>query len=794
MNCLETSVYLIENPEQLSCKYKLYQVKGLPVDSEDYDKNIQFLVSHLTKTTNSPCVSYKTADGTFIAQLDDFPDLPESIDVVRTNVKLVRIPGLNELHFSSSDTTMIFLAQRFLQGIIQTKLYNNSALWQPGAGNTFYNKSPDQEFRQLSHEVDLFRGFTFGVVVLPNNRIGISVDVKSKYVSRTVLPTRIDRKDFKERYQGMHCIYEYGNRWYEIKISGLNDLNSDQLTIPPDDISLFDEVHRKASDFKSQNLLSLPRNCSVLIYYTSSGDPRNVPSGLCRQVFSTDYSEVSQFHSLTIKNPPVRRKEIQFVIDRNFRDFMFGINRIELAQKPLIIDEKKLPIPDLIFGKNKVLSTKNTPNAICCSVEEFPLKKKELFYSNDAGILTKKKLERQYFILPKSIANSFGRKFEEDIKREFQRLYPYLEGIYYLPTTIVYEDSVQKSVYALASAIIKAVEENDAKNGFGVVMIPDVRSKRMKKEDELANIVMRLLKERELYVSIIHSRVSTESYEYGTTDNGREDWRLVFDRRQQGKYRGYIKNVVLNKVLILNSLWPFALNTPLNADLTIGIDVKNDMAGFVVVHKNGADIAFYSSTSTQKERLEKKHVCSKLFEIISNEQKLLPSAIKNIVIQRQGRLFSCEKAGIEQAITRLKGSNVIPQESMCTSIEIKTTSRVPFRMFKVEPMTGEQKENVENPMIGTYFMLSDSEAFLATTGTPYSHFGTAKPLHVIKIEGTMPLTKLLEDVFYLANLTWTKIDDCSRLPLTIKMNDIRLREFAGEYDQDALRFGLDEEE
>jgi hypothetical protein len=43
---------------------------------------------------------------------------------------------------------------------------------------------------------------------------------------------------------------------------------------------------------------------------------------------------------------------------------MFGINRIELAQKPLIIDEKKLPIPDLIFGKNKVLSTKNTPNAI----------------------------------------------------------------------------------------------------------------------------------------------------------------------------------------------------------------------------------------------------------------------------------------------------------------------------------------------------------------------------------------------------------------------------------------------
>ena len=55
------------------------------------------------------------------------------------------------------------------------------------------------------------------------------------------------------------------------------------------------------------------------------------------------------------------------------------------------------------------------------------------------------------------------------------------------------------------------------------------------------------------------------------------------------------------------------------------------------------------------------------------------------------------------------------------------------------------------------------------------------------------IEKVLQDVFYLACLTWTKIDDCLRLPISIKMGDIRLREIAGEYDSDALRFEEDED-
>lgn len=794
MSQIETNIYLIENLGELRCKYRLYEVKGLPIDTDEYDKNIQLLVTTLTKMTRSPCVSFRAKESTLVAQLEGFPDLPESVNLVRFNAKIERLSDLHELKFDALDTLTENLVQRFLQGIIQVKLYNNPSLWQPSAGHPFYDKSPDPEFRRMSNDVDLFRGFAFRVVVLPGKRIGLCVDVRSKYVSRTALPTKIMRQEFKEKFEGMNCIYEYGNRWYEIKIAGLNNQNASQQTVPPDNISLFDDVHKKAGIFKSQNLLALPKDCSVLIYYTNSGEQRNVPSGLCRQSFGTEHPQVSQFHFKTIKKPYVRRKEIQFVVDRNFRDLTFGSVKIRLAEKPLVIGSEKFTIPDLLFGKDKILSLRNTPKAVCCSLAEFPFKKKELLYSNDAGILTKKKLDPQYIILPKSVYESFGFKVKEDIQKEFQRLFCPENEVSYMPIPIVYDDSIQKSIYTVARAIIRAVEANDAKDGFGLVMIPEIKSKRMKKEDELANIIMRELREREIYVSVIHSTVSAESHELGTLDSGRQGWKLVSDKRQQGKYKGYIKNVVLNKILILNSCWPFALKTPLNSDLVVSIDVKNRTAGFTVVHKNGSDITFYSSISEQKERLGKKHICTKVIEILKQEQDTLPSTVRSITIYRQGKLFSCEKEGIIQALDIVSESGLIPRDYQCTFVEIKSTSRVPFRLFEVEPMSGAQMEMVYNPVIGTYMLVSEKEAFVCTTGPPYEHGGTTKPLHLVKGDGLLDMQKISEDVFYLANLTWTKIDDCSRLPLIVKMNDIRLREFAGEYDRDALRFGEEEDE
>jgi|Deesub1362A_J573_1020465.scaffolds.fasta_scaffold16725_1 hypothetical protein len=278
MEFIETNIYPIKNLEELSCKYKNYQIRGLSPDSEDFYKNFQLLANRLSNITKSPCVPYTTEKGVFIAQPDGHQEPPESLDLIRTSVRIER-SGIRELDFDSLNSTDKVLALRFLQSNIQRTFYEFSNLWQPKSGYPFYNKFPDKKFS--TSEVDLYRGFSFRVVPIFDDGIGICIDVCSKYVARNPLPTKIDREAF-EKYRGMNCVYEYGNRWYEIKIEGLNDLNASELKIPPHRISLFDDVHNKAGKYKSRNLLSLPKDCSVLIYYTSNREPRNVPSGLCR--------------------------------------------------------------------------------------------------------------------------------------------------------------------------------------------------------------------------------------------------------------------------------------------------------------------------------------------------------------------------------------------------------------------------------------------------------------------------------------------------------------------------------
>ena len=789
MSRIATNIYLIENLGDLNCRYRTYRVRGIP-ESDDYHKNIQLLVDTLSRRTKSPCAVFSKDQDTFIAQPEGYTELPSSIELIRTIAKIEKLPELHDLNFDSLTPITAKLASRFLQFSLQSPLYTNPSLWQPQSGYPFYPKFSDPEFRKRSKNIDLYRGFTFRVVAFQDGRIGICVDTRSKYVDRFPLPTKISRKEFREKYKGLKCLYEYGDIWYEIKLGGYNNLNVSEVEYPKG-TSLFDHLHKVAGSRKSQNLRALPKDCSVLVYYTSLGEPRNVPSGLCRLTYGTYHPDVKPFHAMTIKPPHVRRREMQFTVNKYLRDLTFGSTSIIISDSPFVVDIKQLEIPDLEFGNNKILSVRGRRNSVMASLEEFPRKKKELLYSRDAGLFVKKPFDRQYFIMPKSIHESFGEKFIEDVKEEVQRLYHEEEEVY-PPIVIPYDDSVQKSVYNLAREIMRAVDENDAKDGFGVVMIPRLPYK-AREEDQLANLLMRKLRKKGVYVSVIHTEDPEESYEYTTLENGDEGWKLVSDRKQKGKFKGYIRNVVLNKILITNNVWPFVLKTPLNADLTIGIDVKNNTVGFTLIYKSGAEIRFVSSQSDQKEQLGRKHMYAKFYDILKEERELLSKNIRKIVVHRQGILFPPEKTGIIQALNRLEKENLLTKGYECTFVEIRTTSRIPFRLFDVTTLPGRPKEMVYNPTIGMYYPISENDAFICTTGYPYRFWGTSKPLHVIKVEGKMPLKQILEDVFYLSNLTWTKIDDCSRLPLSVKMNDIRLREIAGEYDRDAFRFGEEED-
>ena len=95
---------------------------------------------------------------------------------------------------------------------------------------------------------------------------------------------------------------------------------------------------------------------------------------------------------------------------------------------------------------------------------------------------------------------------------------------------------------------------------------------------------------------------------------------------------------------------------------------------------------------------------------------------------------------------------------------------------------------VDNPQVGNYWIAAEGDAYLCATGMPFARSGTVRPLHIRFVQGTIPFELCLEDVYYLTTLAWTRPEDCTRYPITIKLNDRRLGDDASEYDRDALEY------
>jgi len=163
----------------------------------------------------------------------------------------------------------------------------------------------------------------------------------------------------------------------------------------------------------------------------------------------------------------------------------------------------------------------------------------------------------------------------------------------------------------------------------------------------------------------------------------------------------------------------------------------------------------------------------------------------HLVIHRDGRLFSTEKTGIQKAINILIEKGILPANVSVTLVEIPKHSIVPFRLF--EPLadydvlnTLDDNGKTFNPQIGSWAKINDKEAFLCTTGREYVHDGTSNPLFVKIESGNMPMEEILEDIFFLSCLPYTRPEDCSRFPLTIKITDRRINNLGSDFDSEAL--------
>lgn len=222
----------------------------------------------------------------------------------------------------------------------------------------------------------------------------------------------------------------------------------------------------------------------------------------------------------------------------------------------------------------------------------------------------------------------------------------------------------------------------------------------------------------------------------------------------------------------------------MTADLTIGIDVKNSIAGFVLVDKYCRFIRTEMIPCKQPEKITKESMQQTLYTQIKKEWEFGgEQPLQTVVIHRDGRLFDTEEQGIAAATKRLKREKCLAENASVTVLEISKTSMIPVRLIQTRFDKERRQEAYSNPAIGTWYIPEPRTAYLCTTGAEFRNAGTSKPLCIRFISGDLSFEAALRDVFYLSTLAFTKPDYCSRLPITIKLLDNRLRDQASEYDE-----------
>ena len=782
----ETNVFPITNLAELTTDYRLWRVRGLQRGQREYYRNCQILKRKLSFQLRKPVTIVMRGDFPYLVAPADLEALPTAFALVRTAATFESCSDAIALDYTRRSEENDEICLRFLDFMLQSPLHSNPQLWQPRAGKPFFKKTPDD----LIETAARYRGFAIRSVVTPGGGLGLCVDVCGKIVSRIPFPAHISRDEFP-RLKDRYAIYHYGHQWYEVAVRSLDDRNVSEYLLERDGtwVSLLDYVITECEKPIPPELTQVPHDGSVLVYSNNQDEDRAAPASLCYPVIATDDEGPGQ-HQGTLLLPHVRQGMIHEFVRQYLDRLRFGTMAIRVSPNPVATQATAFSVPDLEFGHGKVLSVRGTPGALQTSLEELGERRRSLLMDDEAGFYSAGPLDRQYLVLPQSIADSIGTQFVQDLRKAVNELYPGGRG--YDPILITYNDRVARTYTAQGHEFLKVAQAQFVKPGFAVVMIHHVSDRPRRGEDQLAAMVIRELRKYDIYAAVIHSAVPQECYELALQSGGAPFYRPSRDKH--GKLTGYVRNVALNKVLLTNQRWPFVLATRLHADVTIGIDVKNHTAGLFVVGRNGGEIRTLIRTSRQSERLHDDQLSAYFVSVLREEAAARTELIKTVVVHRDGRIYQSELIGAHDAMDLLKQQGVINQQATLTILEIAKTSPSPLRLFSVSSRNG--RPWIEYPQVGTMYLPNDRDGFVCTTGRAFRRPGTVPPLHVRHIEGPLPLRDCLEDVYYLSCLAWTRPEDCTRFPIDIKLNDRFLGEDATDYDADALEYAaaLEEDE
>lgn len=434
MTRLESNIFPITNLAELSTRYRLYKIRGLNREHAQYYQNRQLIARKLSYALKNPVTIVEYDGQPHLVLRDDAPEPKSPFHLVRTVVYFDPVAETRSLNYTIRNEENDVICLRFLQFMLQEPLGANPLLWQPGSGQPFFEKAAAEQHQTLNR----YAGFSVRVASTPNGGLGLCVDVCNKIVSSKALPIHLTLSEFRN-WRGRHCIYHYGHRWYEIQLQELSDLKAIEYLVPrgTENLPILEYISRESEKPIPEELATLPHDASVVLYMSNQENLYGAPSGLCYPVQGTNENETSAFHGSTIPKPHERRAMIHRFVGQYLMSLRFGDTTLRLSPVAENVPQKMFILPDYEFGNSCVLSTRGTTGAQHVSLDQVGRTRSALLRDKNAGFYVKDRLDRQYLILPQTVADSFGSQFESDLRRVLDDSFP--EG-HYEPIVGSYND------------------------------------------------------------------------------------------------------------------------------------------------------------------------------------------------------------------------------------------------------------------------------------------------------------------------------------------------------------------
>ena len=471
MGQVETNVFRILNLDELQSQYRRFRIRGLTSDQVEYDRNVQTLTRDLSQRLKSPVTVIEDEGKPYLIVSVDSGEPPSPIQVSNATAYFESTPDITTLDYVNPVPGTEQICLRFLQFMINGTFYRNQRYWQPSSGYPQFEREPTASM----DGINIYRGHSVRVVHSEADGFGVCVDVTHKYVSRDPISRLLAVNSFA-KVSGMRCVYHYGLAWYEIRPTIYSGLTVGEQLLEAGAngaASLFDFIVGNAPKPFPREVADLSPESPAVGYTTQNGEPRHAAADICYAVFGTNDSRVKRIHRNTILKPHVRRSLIKDFVSSSLREIDIAKGVIRISSDPITAQKKIFLPPDVEFGHVTVLSVRGTPDSSHVSLERLGKERLAALRDPKIGIYSKKPLDRQYFVMPRSVDDSYGSAFTADLSTEVNALYD--QEIPYAPIVIYYEDRVEKTFAAQGSAILEAVEAAALEPGYGIVLIHETR-------------------------------------------------------------------------------------------------------------------------------------------------------------------------------------------------------------------------------------------------------------------------------------------------------------------------------